>query len=232
MSLRPLLSAALITTASVLLLAPSAQAATPGPTQLTGSQLKSALLPGSSFGSGYKTQDEIDSGNVLESTRAIFHVPTMKCSTFMGGGGFGTLGFGETSVASDSAQPRQGEDAALYQQIVYQFPSTGTSESFYKAIRAKYGKCGPITVPTPGGPGKMTIKTRSVTRTYVDGHQALRVFQSTTFTGDLAGSPALSTYWLFTIDGRDIFIFQSIGGPASPLTGLTVRLIDRVSALR
>jgi hypothetical protein len=229
MSLRPLLCAAVITVASIALIAPSAQAATPGSIQVTGDQLGSALLPPSDFGSGYKAQGKVDSGNVLESPQVVTNVSTMSCNKFVIGP-FGADGLGETAVATVS-DITQGT-GALYEQVVYQFPGTRASESFYKTTYARYGKCGPSTDPAPGVGGKMTTRTRSVSRSRVDGHPAFEVVQSTTFSHDPAGVPPIITDWLFTIDGADIFIQQAIGGSAAPLWSLTERLISRVSALR
>ena len=53
MSFRSKVSAIAITAAACLVFAPAAMASS-GPVQVTGKQLKSALLPGSDFLAGYK----------------------------------------------------------------------------------------------------------------------------------------------------------------------------------
>jgi hypothetical protein len=232
MPLRPFVSAAVVAAAAVLLLTPSARAAAPGATQVTGRELGRALLPASDFGARYSTVDEIDSGNVLELPQTVNRVSTMSCRTFIsGGGGFGAIGFGETAVATASMQTPN-DDEPIYDQTVYQFPNAKTGQSFYAAIAAKYGKCGPSTVPDVGAPGTMTTRTVSVKRTHVDGHPAFSVFQTSTFSGAPSGAAPLSIYWMFATDGTDVFIFDAYGGNGSSLPGLTARLIARVSALR
>jgi hypothetical protein len=64
MLLRPTLSAAVIALAAVVMLVPSAQAATPGSVQVSGKRLLSALPSASFFGSTYTIKDKYSSGNL------------------------------------------------------------------------------------------------------------------------------------------------------------------------
>src|SRR5437660_12492375 len=78
MSLRTrIVASAALATASFLI-APSALAAS-HPVQVSGTKLKSALLPASSFGSDFTLQFAISSGKHLWHLKAKDHVSTMNC---------------------------------------------------------------------------------------------------------------------------------------------------------
>ena len=76
MSFRSKVSAIAITAAACIVLAPAATASS-GPVQVTGKQLKSALLPPSDFLAGYKVANENDSGRKLEHG-TLFKLPSMS----------------------------------------------------------------------------------------------------------------------------------------------------------
>jgi len=78
MSLRTKVVASIAFATSAFLLAPAAQAAT-HPVQVSGAKLKSALLPASAFGSGFKLIGATSSGKSLWDSKATAHVPTMSC---------------------------------------------------------------------------------------------------------------------------------------------------------
>jgi hypothetical protein len=102
MSFRSKVSAIAITAAACLVFAPPAMASS-GPVQVTGKQLKSALLPGSDFLAGYKAAAEDDSGSKLEHI-TVFKLPSMSCKDFWLF--IGTVGgFGDTSFAGDFPGP-------------------------------------------------------------------------------------------------------------------------------
>jgi hypothetical protein len=63
-----------------MVFAPAAMASS-GPVQVTGKQLKSALLPGSDFLAGYKAAAEDDSGRKLEHI-TVFKLSSMSCKDF------------------------------------------------------------------------------------------------------------------------------------------------------
>ena len=129
MSFRSTVSAIAITAAACVMLAPAAMASS-GPVQITGHQLKSALLPASDFLAGYTVGNEDDSGRQLEH-RTVFKVPSLSCRNFwlvIGAVG----GFGETAYAGDlidtlaaTLPPRRPADAAeIANTIVYLAIST------------------------------------------------------------------------------------------------------------
>ena len=66
MSFRVKASTIALTTAACMLLAPTAMASSHGPVQVTGKQLKSALLPTSDFLASYSASGERDSGHALQ----------------------------------------------------------------------------------------------------------------------------------------------------------------------
>lgn len=80
MSFRCKVSAIAVTAAACMVLAPAAMASS-GPVQVTGKQLKSALLPASDFLAGYSVGNEDDSGRKLEHG-TLFKVPSMSCKNF------------------------------------------------------------------------------------------------------------------------------------------------------
>src|SRR5438067_12790972 len=82
-----LLASAALATASFLL-APSALAAS-HPVQVSGTKLKSALLPASSFGSDFKFLGAASSGKRLWHMKAKDHVSSMSCANFEDGLGLG-----------------------------------------------------------------------------------------------------------------------------------------------
>src|SRR5580658_8231354 len=98
MSVRAKASAVALAALACLLLAPAAMASS-GPVQVTGTQLKTALLPPSDFVAGYTAVDEADSGRHLEHVTA-FRLRSMSCSRFWLFSGE-VAGFGETAFASD-----------------------------------------------------------------------------------------------------------------------------------
>jgi hypothetical protein len=79
-SFRSKVSAIAITAAACMMFAPAAMASS-GPVQVTGKQLKSALLPASDFLAGYSAAAELDSGRKLEHG-TVFKVPSMSCKNF------------------------------------------------------------------------------------------------------------------------------------------------------
>ncbi|HXL94666.1 MAG TPA: hypothetical protein VN969_37540 [Streptosporangiaceae bacterium] len=233
---------AITTIAAVgLLLGPAALAASPplGTVQVTGSQLKPALLPPSDFGSHFQASEESDTGGSLEPTAIAQNIPGMSCVNF-----WGTLGgpfFGETANAFDHVANTQailnGASGTIlsYQQIIYQFPDSRTAASFYGQTYAKYRSCHSFTDSAEGSANALHMTTKSVSKTHTGRYDAYQVAQSFTTSG-LSGPP-LHQFTLFTVDGADVFVFILTSSSASPparpsLATLALRLIGRVAALR
>jgi len=222
-------AAVVVTVTGVAILGPSAMAATPGAHQVTGRQLKSALVPASAIGSSSTANAEFDTGRGLEHGPAFFRLPTMSCHDFWVL--FGVTGYGETASASDRLNDFS--SAQFHQQIVYQFASPREASSFLSQEEAKYPKCRSFVV-SGGGP-TLRVAVYSMSRTRVGGHQAFQVAETET----ISSFPATPLYvhLSFTVDGADVFIVttenDSNSTPVNPsLPAFTLRLIARVAALR
>jgi hypothetical protein len=228
-------AAAAIAAAGLLFGSPAASAATPGSVQVTGNQLKSALLPASYFGSGYAGSGAFSTGGHLEPGPALYTPAKLSCADFWGL--FDAIGYGETALASGSEQylsgPLQNLDQALYYtQAVYQLPGSRAATALYDAEYAKYAACRSFTVS--GGHGQSVHVEQSVSKTHVDGHPAFLVTQNEVFS-ETSGS--LKPYMLIAVDGADIFLVQASDPagkvPASPSDATVIaKLITRVAALR
>ena len=233
MSLRAKASAIALTAAACLLLAPTAMASSHGPVQVTGKQLKSALIPASGFLPGYVTIFAGNSGGRLEHGATRF-VPPMNCFIFWNSIGI-DKGYGETAFADEIAASKSGAAIAeeTFTQAVYQFASTRGAASLYGQISAKYRSCRSVSVrDTQGGTLRLTVHSRSSQR--VGGHQSLLLIEYLT-DSRIPGPPTV-TWALWTLDGTGIYMVSSellnLGAPAPTLSSLTLKLIARVGALR
>jgi hypothetical protein len=163
MSLRAKASAIALTAAACLLLAPTAMASSHGPVQVTGKQLKSALLPSSDFIAGYAVAYAANSGGRLEHG-GIFSLPSMSCRVFWPSVGI-TQGFGETAFATALVGPKSGTlpvVAEIFSQTVYQFASTHKAATFLSQLTAKYRSCRSVTAPdTKGGTLRWAVHSQS-----------------------------------------------------------------------
>lgn len=232
MSFRSKVSAIAITAAACMVFAPAAMASS-GPVQVTGKQLKSALLPGSDFLAGYKAVAEDDSGTKLEHI-TLFKLPSMSCKDFWLF--IGTVGgFGDTAFAGDLIETKSTSVKVfeIFNQIVYQFASTHAATSFYSQLNAKYRSCRTVT-SSDGQGGSLRQTVRSQSKRRVGGHQAVQLVESQS--DSKFGGPAVLSYVLWTIDGADIYMISttplSISSPKPAQASLTLKLIARVSHLR
>jgi hypothetical protein len=228
-----------IAAASAFLLVPAAAQAATHPVQVTGAQLKSALLPTSTFGSDFSLLGTSSSGKSLWHKQATKHVPTMSCVNFENGG---LANFGESAVAISASidnsaltgtTPSSLSNLTLvYEQEVYQFPSTKAAVAFYNQAYAKYASCKSFSDTAAGAGGDNTkITLKSIARTKVGTHQAFKLTQGL---GD-SGLPGLSLNLntLVTRSGADVFLFvdfSTTNHTVAPKTML--KLVDRVKALR
>jgi len=233
MSFRSKVSAIAATAAACVLFAPAAMASS-GPVQVTGKQLKTALLPASDFQVGYRAGVEIDSGRKLEHS-TTFKVSSMSCKyfwLFIGVVG----GFGDTAFAGDLIDTRSAASVAVvetFAQAVYQFASSHAAATFYGQLNAKYRSCRTLT-ESDGKGGSLRRTIRSQSKQHVGGHQAVQLVES--FTDTKVPGPALLTYVLWTIDGADVYMISttplSVPSPRPSQSSLTLKLIPRVTALR
>jgi hypothetical protein len=234
MTLRAKASAIALTATACLLLAPPAMASSHGPVQVTGKQLKSALLPPSGFLSGYSVTFAANSGGRLERG-ATFKLPSMSCQFFWPLAGV-TQGFGETAFATDVVAPKSGASATvveIFGQSVYQFASTHKAATFLSQLNAKYRSCRSTSASdTKGGTVRWTAHSQSKLR--VGGHQALQVVEY--LSDSKVPGPPLVGYLLWTVSGADIYLIStqllSTTSPQPTQSSLTLKLIARVSALR
>jgi hypothetical protein len=213
-----------------LLFAPAALAS---PVQVTGKQLKSALLPASDFVAGYVTSNVSDSGSKLEHGR-VWNVATMTCRNFWNLAGV-TEGFGETAFAASLVDDKAGTASIqeIFEQGVYQFASTHPASSFYLAVNARYRSCSSVSEPDGMG-GTARIRVHSLTKQRVGGHHALRVIAYVS-DSKLAGT-TLSIDFLWTVAGTHVYMIDAAlvntASPRPTLASLTLKLITRVSALK
>lgn len=222
--------------AACLLLAPAALASPQSshqPVQVTGKQLKSALLPPSDFEADYHTSYTSNSGGSLEHY-TLNKIPSMSCTDFWNAIGI-VDSFGETSFAIDQVGPKTGAVPVqeVFSESVYQFASTGAAASFYNEMTAKYRSCRVTTESdTKGGTLKYTLHSQSTKR--VGGHQAVQLIEY--LSDSTVQGPPLVTYVLWTIDGTDAYMISTIllntTSPRPSQSSLTLKLIARVGALR
>ncbi|MGH3204686.1 MAG: sensor domain-containing protein [Streptosporangiaceae bacterium] len=232
MSFRSKVSAIAVTAAACMLFAPAAMASS-GPVQVTGKRLKSALLPASDFLAGYRVGGEDDSGRTLEHG-TVFKLTSMSCANFwlvIGVAG----GFGDTAFASDLIDTKSTSVAVfeVFSQAVYQFASTHAAASFYSQLNAKYRSCHTVT-SSDGNGGSLHRTVRSQSKQRVGGHQAVQLVES--LSDSKVAGPALDTYVLWTIDGADVYMINTmplnVPSPRPAQSSLTLKLIARVSHLR
>lgn len=234
MSFRAKVSAIAITAAACMMFAPVAMASTHGPVQVTGKQLKSALLPTADFAAGYGVVYAANSGAALEHG-GVFHLPSMRCRVFWPSVG-ATRGFGETAFATDLIGPKKGTIPSvleIFSQTVYQFASTHTATTFLSQLNAKYRSCRSVTVSdTKGGTLRWAVHSQAKQR--VGGHQALLVVEHLS-DSKVPGPPSV-TYLLWTVNGADVYLIStqplSASKPQPAQSSLTLKLIARVTKLR
>lgn len=116
----------------------------PGPPQLTGTHLASALLPATAFPHGYSVTGRSSSGRHLETGAARYHLGVMTCGRFAAT--TGRTGFGETAAASDDRARLFGGFSSgsgeSFRQMVYQFANPGAARTYFRGLQAIAGKCG------------------------------------------------------------------------------------------
>jgi hypothetical protein len=234
MSLHAKVVASLALATSAFLLVPAAAQAAPDathPVQVTGAKLKTALLPASTFGSGFKLQGSNDTGKSLWHQKAAKHISTMSCVNFED---LGIVGYGESAAAAsivtdDNPTSLSALSNLLYEQAVYQFPSTKAATTFYNQAHAKYASCKSFSETNSGD--TTTIKLKSIAKTKVGTYRAFQLTQGVTESAASGTSLKLNT--LVTVKGADVFIFINAGTSNHPVPAKTMlKLISRVAGLR
>jgi len=228
--------AAVIVTAAGLVLGPAAQGSSPSPgtVQVTGTQLKSALLPNAVFLSRGVVEEQ-DSGRTLGHS-AYDNVTTTSCPLFSVLLGdsfvFDVPGFGFGATAHAANELIDSSEVRSYEQAVYQFASSRTAGLLFAQAYAKFARCRSFTFSGE----RITLESES--KLLIDGHQAFQVTQTISILPGQAAPtpPAQHGNALLTLDGADVFIMNS-ASPATPtarpaLAIRTLLLIARVQALR
>jgi hypothetical protein len=230
MSLRAKVFASIAFATSAFLLVPTAAQAATHPVQVSGAKLKSALLPASTFGSGFKLTGSEGSGKSLWHQKATKHISTMRCVNFEG---LGLAGYGESAGAASIIEDNNPTSLSalsnlLYEQTVYQFPSAKAATTFYNQAHAKYASCKSFSETSSGD--TTTIKLKSIAKTKVGTYRAFELTQGVTEPAASGISLKLNT--LVTVKGADVFIFTNAGTSSHPVPAKTMlKLITRVAGL-
>ena len=237
MSLRTKVVASIAVAASAFLLVPAAAQAATHPVQVTGAQLKTALLPTSTFGSDFKVLGATSSGTSLWPTKAVKHASTMSCVNFENAGAVATgkprsRSRSRRTAALSPAPPNLDNLNLLYDQSVYQFASTKAASAFYNQAYAKYASCKSFTDTLSGDPnGASTITLKSIAKTKVGTHQAFQLTQIVKRTRALRHFTEAEHAG--HRKGADVFIFVNGSTTNRPVPAKTMlKLINRVAALR
>ena len=222
--------------------APSAKTITNHPipaasqTQLTGTKLKSTLLPLSGFPAGTEvdTQSGSDSGPALLTSRQDLTPPVLDCQHSGQSLITATVGFtaGATQLLYDATLDHPSSyHQRRYGQVVFQFATASRSTEFFDWIRSTFTRCPSVT--TTEGNATAVVKQTVSPASPVAGHQTLLVRQTGTVKGVNVDAVAL-----VTIDGTDVYQLSEtvfglpLASQPSSLAALTEKLIARVHAYK
>jgi hypothetical protein len=223
--------------AAGLLLAPAAQASARS-VQVSGNQLKSALLPAADFGRGFKSSPAVTSGGSLLNQPALGRISGLSCASFEVAPGVGT--FGQTAYALRAIfNPKPSPDLStdvVYVESVVQFGSATVAASYFSQAYAKYAKCKDFTEAVPanlglGRGGSLKTTLASISRTSVGAYRAFRVGQSSEVS--VLPGVSLKQDTLAALAGTDVYYLVSIGGTGERVpAALMGDQISRVQELR
>lgn len=167
-------------------------------TQLTGSQLASAMLTGSDVpvsGFSAATGTDNNSGGSLTSAKAKLKLSTLSCADLQNALGEG--GFGETAWSSNALF--NGPSKEVLSETVYQFGDTAAANAFFTTLKARWNSCGTFTVSSQGSNAKLTVTV--VTAKSGVGQQDF----ANTMTGTENGNPAALVSTV-ALDGPDVLM--------------------------
>lgn len=200
--------------------------------QLSGAQLKSALLLRSGFPAGYVIypKNSYDSGTRVQNPVTRYDLATVPCGTFYIV--IGDAGFGETAMAVDEFANYKLLEG--YMQFIYQFPQAGTASTFLAGLRTVTRRCLSFTASEYGVTQRLRAQVSATTA--VSGHPAVRIHQTVTTAGSDDHTASQFDY-LFVLDGADVYGTILFGvksaPPASPSApAIIARLTARVAALQ
>jgi hypothetical protein len=238
MSLRAKVFTSIAFATSAFLLVPTAAQAVTHPVQVSGAKLKSALLPASTFGPGFKLVVATGTGKALLHQKAKNHVPTMSCANFENQA---LSSYGESAAAvsistNESTAIGVGSTNVdlLYEQSAYQFPSVKAAATFYSQAHAKYAACKSFSEQTgSGGMGDESLKIslKSIFKIKMGKYRAFRVREGVDISSVAGFSLSFNT--LVTVEGTDVFIVTSFSVGNHPVSAKSMlKLVDRVMKLR
>ena len=205
----------------------------PSQAQLTGTALKTALLPVSDFPAGYEIdpQETSDTGPALRPGSSASASPRFDCRQVvlqsvkpvgMTAGAFEILY--DTTAAHSSSYHQHS-----YSQIVYQFATVSGSTGYFNSVRSAISRCASVT--TTDGTGTIVVRQTVRPASPVAGHQTFLTRQADTIHGGNTGSVLL-----YTIAGTDVYEVGAVGFGVPPaaqpssLASLMAKLIARVQA--
>ena len=198
------------------------------PTQMTGVQLKAALLPASDFPPGYSVLGEQDSGASLAGPRAGVDLNTMSCSYFVSHSTVALVG--ATAYAAEGLRSR--DRSVEYTQVILRFASPAAAAAVYRDTLAVRHRCPRTTVTEGGVTGRVTIQGPPPAD--VGGHSSVEIDEALTMPG---ASIVNRTLW--SADGQELLevsvgtIAQGARAPQSPsLRTLMQDLMTTVQAIR
>lgn len=183
--------------------------------QLTGTQLQTVLLPQSSFPAGFSLSPSsaVSSGGTVETAPGPVSLATMSCANFVSH--LGDTGFGESAMAANSYTGT----GQAFDQVVYQFGSSGTASAFVSGVKALAARCHSFTATTGGQSG--TFSLSAVAAPPVAGHPSAELRQ----TGKIDGS-TVTLDTLLTASGVDVFAAAAVGlgrpAPSNPAAATLV----------
>jgi hypothetical protein len=202
-----------------------------GPPQVTGTQLWTAILPLSAFGSGFTFLKSLRTGDKLESTKVKLHVPSMSCSTFASEiyiAGLGNTAAVAVKYFNPAWLPTYPNTIIEGEEYVLQFAGSATATAFYNQVRAKYVACGYFDTTSFLGPS--IVDTLSVAPTSVSGDRAFVVTQRLSAPGIFEGE--LYLVYLWVVAGTNVYNTGVLSGTNDePSPALMSTLIHRVQAL-
>jgi hypothetical protein len=195
-------------------------------TQVTGKQLRGALLPGSAFGVGDTTSGETDTGSHLISSQG--NVASYGCGDII----LGIPIAGQTAAAADIVN--SGGDG-LGAQAISQFANNGSAWSYYGQLENKYKSCVTFSTSDPGsaqtGTISLSFDLQTVSGTKVGSNYAFTVTEVVELSDSLTDTTE-SLNATVVSNGRDVYTIWEINQASSPIpNSLLSSLMNRTRAL-
>jgi hypothetical protein len=204
--------------------------------QVTGSQLASALLPASAWGTTFSAISTLSTGKRLYSTKVTSTVGRMSCGYYENN--IFTSGFGNTAGAGSNftnTDPRLTYPESILggSQDVLQFTASGPAATYFGQAQAKYAGCGSFSFAdgdtNPGG-GAISVSTLSVSATRISGDRAFVAIEQ----ASESARPGQLLYYnvLFALAGTNVYeLAEGSGINDPPSSALMSELIRHVQAL-